>query len=145
MFELRIDNKDYKVQFGFNDFCDTDLLDRVQDVMVMFSKKDDDSVESGMKSVKDMFLVTRELLFLGFRRNNPVETIQEVGDLLDIYKKESTEEEEHTLLSMFGLLTEDLLDEGFLSDLLKSAAEAADSKKVVPMDHQKKRSTTKKK
>lgn len=145
MFELRIDNKDYKVQFGFNDFCDTDLLDRVQDVMVMFSKKDDDSVESGMKSVKYMFLVTRELLFLGFRRNNPVETIQEVGDLLDIYKKESTEEDEHTLLSMFGLLTEDLLDEGFLSDLLKSAAEAADSKKVVPMDHQKKRSTTKKK
>lgn len=145
MFELRIDNKDYKVQFGFNDFCDTDLLDRVQDVMVMFSKKDDDSVESGMKSVKDMFLVTRELLFLGFRRNNPVETIQEVGDLLDIYKKESTEEDEHTLLSMFGLLTEDLLEEGFLSDLLKSAAEAADSKKVVPMDHQKKRSTTKKK
>jgi hypothetical protein len=145
MFELRIDNKDYKVQFGFNDFCDTDLLDRVQDVMVMFSKKDDDSVESGMKSVKDMFLVTRELLFLGFRRNNPVETIQEVGDLLDIYKKESTEEEEHTLLSMFGLLTEDLLEEGFLSDLLKSAAEAANSKKVVPMDHQKKRSTTKKK
>ena len=145
MFELRIDNKDYKVQFGFNDFCDTDLLDRVQDIMVMFSKKDDDSVESGMKSVKDMFLVTRELLFLGFRRNNPVESIQEVGDLLDIYKKEGTEEEEHTLLSMFGLLTEDLLEEGFLSDLLKSAAEAANSKKVVPMDHQKKRSTTKKK
>ena len=140
MFELKIDNKDYKVQFGFNDFCDTDLLDRVQDIMVMFSKKDDDSVENGMKSVKDMFLVTRELLFLGFRRNNPVESIQEVGDLLDIYK-----EEEHTLLSMFGLLTEDLLEEGFLSDLLKSAAEAADSKKVVPMDHQKKRSTTKKK
>jgi hypothetical protein len=145
MFELRIDNKDYKVQFGFNDFCDTDLLDRVQDIMVMFSKKDDDSVENGMKSVKDMFLVTRELLFLGFRRNNPVESIQEVGDLLDIYKKEGTEDDEHTLLSMFGLLTEDLLEEGFLSDLLKSAAEAADSKKVVPMDHQKKRSTTKKK
>jgi len=125
MMTLKIKDKEYKVKFGYNSFCDTDLMERTSTLLSVIrgagAASDDDVF--GMGRIKDLFDCVRELLFVGFRKYNPVDTVQEIGDLLDDYNDEGTEENPHGILDLFTLLTEELLNAGFLSDILNKAAE----------------------
>ena len=148
MFKFTVNEKEYSVKFGFNDFCDTDLIDRVKTIGEMFSGNEEENEDSGFEKIKDLFTVTRELLYIGLRRKNPMDSLQDVGDLMDDYVEENASDEEDSekkgLLEMFGMLVTELTEQGFLSEIL-GAAKTETEKKVVPMDHQKKRTTTKKK
>ena len=138
---LNISGKDYNISFGMNDFANSDLLDRVQDMAVFFN---DDTVKS-FSDLRKLFVVVRELIYLGFRRNNPVADVDEVGDLLDIYLKETPKDEngnaleERGLLALFIQLSNELASEGFLADFMETMASAMESKKNVkkPQDHKK--------
>ena len=125
MMTLKIKDKEYKVKFGYNSFCDTDLMERTSTLLSVIrgagAVSDDDVF--GIGRIKDLFDCVRELLFVGFRKYNPVDTVQEIGDLLDDYNDEGTEENPHGILDLFTLLTEELLNAGFLSDILNKAAE----------------------
>lgn len=125
MMTLKIKDKEYKVKFGYNSFCDTDLMERTSTLLSVIrgagAASDDDVF--GMGRIKDLFDCVRELLFVGFKKYNPVDTVQEIGDLLDDYNDEGTEENPHGILDLFTLLTEELLNAGFLSDILTKAAE----------------------
>lgn len=125
MMTLKIKDKEYKVKFGYNSFCDTDLMERTSTLLSVIrgagAASDDDVF--GMGRIKDLFDCVRELLFVGFKKYNPVDTVQEIGDLLDDYNDEGTEENPHGILDLFTLLTEELLNAGFLSDILNKAAE----------------------
>ena len=33
---LKVKDKEYKVKFGYNSFCDTDLMDRTSDLLKIF-------------------------------------------------------------------------------------------------------------
>lgn len=120
MMTLKIKGKEFKVKFGYNSFCDTDLLDRVNDISRLLKeegvKKDSDV--SGLGKIKDLFLITRELLFVGLKKHNKINTLQCVGDLLDDYREEGTEEEPHGLLHIFFTLAAELMTTGFLEDIL---------------------------
>ena len=141
MMTLNISGKDYNISFGMNDFANSDLLDRVQDMAVFFN---DDTVKS-FSDLRKLFVVVRELIYLGFRRNNPVADVDEVGDLLDIYLKETPKDEngnaleERGLLALFIQLSNELASEGFLADFMETMASAMESKKNVkkPQDHKK--------
>ncbi len=141
MFTITVKEKDYKVFFGMNSFADTDLMDRVQDILKLMQGKgvetDEDVKAIGI--IKDLFIVTRELYFEGFKKENPVETLQATGYILDDYILEGSEEK-RGILQIFMMVAEELLNEGFLADLMN---ELKDDQKVeelkkIPQDHKKK-------
>lgn len=128
---LKIGDKEYIVKFGYNSFCDSDLLDRTADAMGMIQdieKKQDENEETvttaeTMEKVRKLFVLTRDLLFEGFKKKNFVSTLNEVGDLLDDYLEE--DKENHGLISIFGMIAQELLKEGFFGNLLTKTTEAA--------------------
>jgi len=137
MMKLKIGDKDYIVKFGYNCFCDTDLLDRVNDLGKLFSvqKVENDKDVSGIGRIKDLFVCVRDLLFTGFLAKNPAGSLQEIGNLLDQYKEEAPEGEERGILQLFTMLSNELMDEGFLSDVVNAIVENEPPK--VPQDHKK--------
>jgi hypothetical protein len=129
MFELKFGKKNYKVQFGINSFCDTDLMDRTKKIIRfmsengMFDDKEKVAEEqvdevavimNNLDSYKDVIITTRELLFVGFKKHNPVETIEQVGDMLDDYAENGG-----NLIEVFSKLVEELITKGFMADLGK--------------------------
>ena len=143
MMTLKVKDKEYIVKFGYNSFCDTDLMDRTSDLLKIFQSAnvEDDKDVSGMGKIKDLFVCVRDLLFVGFKKNNPVETVQEVGDILDDYHDEATEDDKRGILDLFTKLTEELMSEGFLGDLMARISETAEEETKItkmPQDHLKK-------
>jgi hypothetical protein len=143
MMTLKVKDREYKVKFGYNSFCDTDLMDRTSDLLKIFQSAnvEDDKDVSGMGKIKDLFVCVRDLLFVGFKKNNPVETVQEVGDILDDYHDEATEDDKRGILDLFTKLTEELMSEGFLGDLMARISETAEEETKItkmPQDHLKK-------
>lgn len=122
MLTLKIKDKEYKVKFGYNSFCDTDLLDKTAETMGFLQGeglKADPENPNNMDFVRKMFTVTRDLLFEGFKKFNPVENVNAVGDLLDDYRDENPTD--RGLLNVFVMIAQELLSEGFFGDLLTEA------------------------
>lgn len=69
-----------------------------------------------------MFKTTRSLLFEGFRKYNPVKSVEEVGDLLDTYLDEKPDGEDRGIVELFGKITEELTTEGFFAGLMETTA-----------------------
>lgn len=135
MMTLVVGDKEYKVKFGYNSFCDSDLLDRTSDAMGIIGELQNASDKDSMAKVRKLFTLTRDLLFEGFKKKNPVESVDEVGDILDDYLEE--DKENHGLLDVFTMLAQELLTEGFFGDLLNKSNKA--------MENLKKRTASKKK
>ncbi len=139
MMVLKVKDKEYKVKFGYNSFCDTDLLDRTSDLVQIFHNagaKDDKDV-NGMGKVKELFSCVRDLLFVGFEKFNPAKSKQEVGEILDDYHDEATEEDKRGILDLFTALSDELMSEGFFGDLINRTNMAVENQKKVPQDHKK--------
>lgn len=139
MMNLKIKDKEYKVKFGYNSFCDTDLLDKTAEVMGFLHGEGlqaNPDNPNNMDFVRKMFTVTRDLLFEGFKRFNPVEDKNDIGLLLDEYYEENPAE--HGLLNVFVMIAQELLSEGFFGNLLTKANEEMESlRKKVSKKNQK--------
>lgn len=135
MMILKVKDVEYKVKFGFNCFADTDLMERTEALIKIFDDSEHTEDKYGMGRIKEMFIVVRELLFQGFQKYNPVESLEKVGDILDDYADEGTEEEPHDLLNLFGLLTHELMEEGFLKGVMNAVKKAAPKQPKKPQDH----------
>lgn len=139
MMNLKIKDKEYKVKFGYNSFCDTDLLDKTAEVMGFLHGEGlqaNPDNPNNMDFVRKMFTVTRDLLFEGFKRFNPVEDKNDIGLLLDEYYEENPTE--HGLLNVFVMIAQELLSEGFFGNLLTKANEEMEAlKKKVSKKNQK--------
>lgn len=137
--QLNIKGKEYKVKFGYNSFCDTDLMDRTSDLIKLFHNEgvEDDKDVTGMGKIKELFICVRDLLFVGFEKFNPAESKQEIGNLLDDWKDEENEGEKRGLINLFTKLSEELMNEGFFGDLMKEFAEDAKKIPKVPQDRRK--------
>ena len=131
MFTITIHDKEYKVRYGMNSFTDTDLMDRTKRLLDLFNGgvESDDSVQKA----KDLFVCVRDLYFYGFLKYNPVDTPQEVGDLLDDYIDEAPEGEKRTILGLFEMIAKELLNQGFLEDLMSgNEGTEAEKPKTTP-------------
>ena len=142
MMVLKVKDKEYKVKFGYNSFCDTDLMDRTTDLLKLFQGEEveDDKDVIGMGKIKDLFSCVRDLLFVGFQKFNPVESVQEIGEILDDYHDEAQEGEKRGILNLFTQLTEELMNEGFLGEFLAEimvTQENTEETPKVPQDHKK--------
>lgn len=130
--ELKVKDKIYKVKFGYNSFCDTDLMDRTSDLLKLLHNEsaESDSDITGIGKIKELFSCVRDLLFVGFEKYNPVETKQEIGEILDDYHEEATENDKRGILDLFAKLSEELMKEGFLGDLTESLNSVTEESKV---------------
>ena len=141
MMVLNVKGTEYKVKFGYNSFCDTDLMDRTADLLKLFqgAEVEDDKDVTGMGKIKELFTCVRDLLFVGFKKYNPVGTVQEIGEILDDYHDDATEDDKRGILDLFTKLSEELMSEGFLADLMEQLSETEEpqNKKKVPQDHKK--------
>jgi len=144
MTTIKVKDKEYIVKFGYNSFCDSDLLDRTAEALVMVQemsnlKQDNENAQlttsETLAKIRKLFNLTRELLFEGFKKKNPVATMEEVGDILDDYLDE--DKENNGLIDIFGIIAQELLKEGFFGNLLMES-----SKMIV--DLAKKKSAMKK-
>lgn len=128
---LKVKEKEYKVKFGYNSFCDTDLMERTEDLLKLFlsTGADDDKDVAGLGKAKELFLCVRDLLFVGFKKFNPVETVQEVGDIIDDYHDEAPEEEKRGVMDIFTKLSEELMNAGFLGEILNDQTETEQNQK----------------
>lgn len=141
MMVLKVKEKEYKVKFGYNSFCDTDLMERTEDLLKLFQGAGaaDDKDVAGLGKVRELFLCVRDLLFVGFKKFNPVETVQEVGDIIDDYHDEAPEGEKRGVMNIFTQLSEELMNAGFLGEILQTdqemeeTTEEQEQKKVVEM------------
>ena len=113
---FKIGEKEYKVQYGYNTFCDTDLMDRVHDMATIFADQNPD-----MGKIRSLFVVSRELFYVGLQKYNPVESVQVAGDLLDQYNAEAPEGESRNMMDIFNALTSELTEEGFLSGMMSDS------------------------
>ena len=141
---LKVKDKEYRVKFGYNSFCDTDLMERTIALLELFHKQNvvDDKDVSVAGKVKDLFSCVRDLLYVGFEKFNPVERVQDIGDILDDYHDEAKEKgEKRGILDIFTKLTEELMNEGFLEDLMNGMEEANGNQVKVPQDHKKPQKT----
>ena len=131
MMTIKVKNKEYIVKFGYNSFCDSDLLDRTAEALGMVQEmsnlnQDDENKQltatETLAKVRKLFNLTRELLFEGFKKKNPVANMEEVGDILDDYLDEDTEN--NGLIDIFGRIAQELLKEGFFGNLLMESSKA---------------------
>ena len=144
MLIFKIKEKEYKVKFGYNSFCDTDLMERTTDLLKLFQTQNivDDKDVNVAGKVKELFSCVRDLLYVGFRKYNPVENVQEVGDILDDYHDEAKEKgEKRGIIDLFVRLTDELMNEGFLVDLMNDLEESNVNQVKVPQDHKKPQKT----
>lgn len=126
MMTLKVKDKEYIVKFGYNNFCDSDLLDRTADAMGIVSELQGAVSDSNtMEKVRKLFTLVRELLFEGFKKKNPVASLEDVGDILDDYLDEDPEN--HGLVSLFGQIIVDLMGGGFFGDLLTKSTKAMET------------------
>ena len=144
MMVLKVKENEYKVKFGYNSFCDTDLMDRTQDLLELFKGEEveDDADERFLGKIKELFCCVRDLLYVGFEKYNPVETVQDIGNILDDYNEDSTEKDKRGLIDLFVMLAEELMKEGFLAELIQDMTVERtqnNGEKItkIPQDHKK--------
>lgn len=139
MMVLKVKDTEYKVKFGYNSFCDTDLMERTEDLINLFrnSGVEDDKDVIKLGKFKELFSCVRDLLFFGFKKNNPVNTVQEVGDIIDDYHDETPEGENRGVMNIFMKLSEELVNEGFLGEVLREIAAQEPEEKMKPNQDQK--------
>ena len=144
MLFFKIKENEYKVKFGYNSFCDTDLMERTTDLLKLFQKQNiiDDKDVNVAGKVKDLFSCVRDLLYVGFKKHNPADNVQEIGDILDDYHDEAKEKgEKRGIIDLFVRLTDELMNEGFLVDLMNDLEEPNGNQEKVPQDHKKPQKT----
>lgn len=125
MTTISINGTEYKLKYGYNSFCDSDLMDRTTEVMGFISSNDKTSTKDN-DYTKKLFILVRDLVFEGFKKYNP-KTKDEIGDLLDDYFDEGTEEDSHGLLDVFAIITKELIASGFIGDLLTKSQKAIEN------------------
>lgn len=149
MYEFRVNDRIYKIKFGYGVLYKTDLIDRVVNVGGGVS-------ENPAGALKSVIGLTAELLLAGLQKKHGDEfgyesdsekeaMILKVCDLIDDYEDEHTESDgtrSKSGYTLFNELQAELEKNGFLSAMSeagRTAAKAQDAT-IIPMDHQKKNS-----
>lgn len=135
MFSFTVAGKEYKVRFGYKVLCSTDLIDRVANISN--HNGDEHPIQNIMSTIA-------ELLLAGLQKNHEDEfgwttesekeqALNKVYDLLDSYEDESTPDDSHDGFTMFTMLNEELMKNGFLSKTQQLTEEGIRKKNVASL------------
>lgn len=140
MFSFKVGDKEYKVKYGYRVLCNSDLIDKVTAI-----GQENNGFKGAMKTVAELILAGLQKCHkdeFGYETESEEETaLAKVYDLMDEYEEESTEENPQSGYTLFEKCNEELMKNGFLSEMTKRAAEAAEKQDatVIPQDHKPKK------
>lgn len=142
MLKVKIGEKEYKLRFGYGVLAKTDLLKRAQTIGDTI--KEDDAMPKMLRTLAELFLSGAQKYhkeeFSYDTEDEKEPQIDKIYDLLDDYEDESTEENPQSGFTLFDLMQEELMKNGFLSGAVSKGTEEAAKKQdatVLPMDHKK--------
>lgn len=138
MFSFSVNDKTYKVKFGYGVLTQSDILTQVSSM-------------GSITNPKDMIKMLPELILVGLQKNHNDEfgyeteeekkvAYEKVCDILDDYEDESTEENPQNGFILFEKASQELEKNGFLSGMVKAMEKAEKEQKLpkIPQDHKKK-------
>lgn len=135
MITLKVNNKEYKLVFGYGALLKTDILDRIQN--------------SNKEGLKGAISLLPELLLVGLQKRHKDEfgwetesekevALDKIYDLLDEYENESTEDNPQDGFTLLQQMNDELGKNGFLSRIMKIAEAESQNATKIPQDHKKK-------
>ena len=135
MITLKVNNKEYKLVFGYGALLKTDILDRIQN--------------SNKEGLKGAISLLPELLLVGLQKRHKDEfgwetesekevALDKIYDLLDEYENESTEDNPQDGFTLLQQMNDELGKNGFLSRIMKIAEAESQNAAKIPQDHKKK-------
>lgn len=135
MITLKVNDKDYKLVFGYGALLKTDILDRIQN--------------SNKEGLKGAISLLPELLLVGLQKRHKDEfgwetesekevALDKVYDILDEYESESTEDNPQDGFTLLQQMNDELGKNGFLSRIMKIAEAESQNATKIPQDHKKK-------
>lgn len=136
MFSFSVNDKTYKVKFGYGVLSQSDILTKV-------------ATMRNINNPKDMIAMLPELILAGLQRKHKDEfgyeteeekkvAYEKVCDLLDDYEDESTEENPKNGYILFEKASKELEQNGFLSGIMNAMEKAERKLPKTPQDHKKK-------
>lgn len=135
MITLKVNNKEYKLVFGYGALLKTDILDRIQN--------------SNKEGLKGAISLLPELLLVGLQKRHKDEfgwetesekevALDKIYDLLDEYESESTDDNPQDGFMLLQQMNDELGKNGFLSRIMKIAEAESQNATKIPQDHKKK-------
>lgn len=135
MITLKVNNKEYKLVFGYGSLLKTDILDRIQN--------------SNKEGLKGAISLLPELLLVGLQKRHKDEfgwetesekevALDKIYDLLDEYENESTEDNPQDGFTLLQQMNDELGKNGFLSRIMKMEEAENQNATKIPQDHKKK-------
>lgn len=135
MITLKVNNKEYKLAFGYGALLKTDILDRIQN--------------SNKEGLKGAISLLPELLLVGLQKRHKDEfgwetesekevALDKIYDLLDEYENESTEDNPQDGFTLLQQMNDELGKNGFLSRIMKMAEAESQNATKIPQGHKKK-------
>ena len=140
MFSFKVGDKEYKVKYGYGVLCNSDLIDKVTSI-----GQENNGFKGAMKTVAELILAGLQKCHkdeFGYETESEEETaLAKVYDLMDEYEEESTEENPQSGYTLFEKCNEELMKNGFLSQMRKNAEENAKAQDAtaIPQDHKAKK------
>lgn len=138
MFSFSVNDKTYKVKFGYGVLTQSDILTKVSSM-------------GSINNPKDTIAMLPELILAGLQTKHKDEfgyeteeekkvAYEKVCDLLDDYEDESTEENPKNGYILFEKASKELEKNGFLSGMINAMEKAEEEQKLpkTPQDHKKK-------
>lgn len=136
MFSFSVNDKTYKVKFGYGVLSQSDILTKV-------------ATMGDINNPKDIIAMLPELILAGLQRKHKDEfgyeteeekkvAYEKVCDLLDDYEDESTEESPKNGYILFEKASKELEQNGFLSGIMNAMEKAERKFPKTPQDHKKK-------
>ena len=136
MFSFSVNDKTYKVKFGYGVLSQSDILTKV-------------ATMGDINNPKDIIAMLPELILAGLQRKHKdefgYETVEEkkvaydkVCDLLDDYEDESTEESPKNGYILFEKASKELENNGFLSGIMNAMERTEKKLPKTPQDFKKK-------
>lgn len=138
MFTFKVGDKEYKVKFTYGLLCKTDLMDRIMN----------QSQDTGANAFRSSMENVAELILAGLQKNHKDEfgydsdsekdaAIDKVFNLMDEYEDESTEENPQNGYTLFNACFNELMKNGFLSQMRKETATKSENQNatMIPQDH----------
>lgn len=136
MFSFSVNNKTYKVKFGYGVLTQSDILTQVSSM-------------GAIANPRDMIKMLPELILAGLQKKHKDEfgyeteeekktAYEKVCDLLDDYEEESTEENPQNGFTLFEKASKELEKNGFLSGMINAMEKAGEKLPKTPQDHKKK-------
>ena len=147
---IKVNDKEYKLKFGYASLYRTGILRKLQDSQSIFKKdedKDEDKDEVTFDKIEKLMSVTAEAFLIGLQKYHKdefgYETESEkekmIDKVCDLFDDMADEDEEIGVMEIFAMINEELVEQGFLARMFRNAQEIASQEDatVIPMDHKK--------